>query len=425
MGSLRSLGRHVPAAAAAFLLLLLATVALPPAAGALTARFVVNGDAAYTRYLRVGAGDGGWSPFFVPGVVVWDGGSIVAGHRADPGFKFPEQTLALLPRVCESYVSSTAGASIADMLADAPADVDARYRATADLNVCVVLAGGGDFRHSATAADVYSGLRTYCAERRAAGFRVVVLTVLPSDEPLTFEASRLAYDAMIRDTWQEFADGLVDIGADPRIGDTGDNLDLQFYVDDGVHPNNTGNAVMASVAAPVLNGLPWLSASCEMRLRDAAGEWGGWYPYTASKSLTLAAGEGRHVVEAEYRLDGGVSVAVSDKIFVDTVRPTPVALHNVTVKRGRRAVLRYRVDDLAPCGPTATATVTVTTTRGRVLREFLRRDVPVGEAMSVAFTCRLPKGSYRYVVTARDTAGNAQIVAGAAALVVRAARPRQ
>jgi hypothetical protein len=181
---------------------------------------------------------------------------------------------------------------------------------------------------------------------------------------------------------------------------------------------------MASVAAPVLNGLPWLSASCEMRLRDAVGEWGEWYPYTASKSLSLVAGEGRHVVEAEYRLDGGTPVAVSDKIFVDTVRPTPVALRDVTVKRGRRAVLRYRVDDLAPCGPTATATVTVTTTRGQVLREFIRRNVPVGESLSIPFTCRLAKGSYRYVVTARDTAGNAQSVAGAAALIVRAVRPR-
>jgi hypothetical protein len=155
-----------------------------------------------------------------------------------------------------------------------------------------------------------------------------------------------------------------------------------------------------------------------MRLRDAAGEWSGWYAYSASKSLTLTAGEGPHLVEVEYRLDGGEPVAASDEIFVDTVRPVPVALRNVVVRRGRRATLRYRVTDRAPCGPTARAVVAVTTMHGRVLRKFVRR-VPVGRAMSIVFTCRLPRGSYRYVVSARDTAGNTQSVTGQARLTVR------
>ena len=419
MSRLPSLGRRILVATAALFLALLAATALSPAAGALTARFVVNYGDTYTRWLRVAAGDGGWSPFFSPGVAVWDGGSIVAGHGADPGFEFPTQTLALVPRVCKSYVSSTGGATITKMLVEAPTDVDARYRATADLDVCIVQAGGGDFRHGASAADVYRALRTYCAERRAAGFHVVVLTVLPSSDPVTFEAARLAFDAMLRDTWDDFADGLVDIAADDRIGDTGDNLDRKFFSLDALHLNNAGNAVMATVAAPVLNGLPWLSARCEMRLRDGAGEWGDWLPYAASKTVTLTAGDGPRVVAAEYRLDGGEPVAVADEIFVDTVPPIPVALRDVVVRRGRLATLRYRVEDPAPCGPTAMVTVAVTTPAGRVLQRFVRRQVLVGETLSVTFTCRLPKGSYRYVVAARDAAGNSQSVTGGARLTVR------
>ena len=88
----------------------------------------MNDGDTYTRRPRVTAGDGGWSPFFRPAVVVWDGGSIVAGHRADPGHDFPTQTLSLVPRVCQSYVSYTGGAKIADMLAEAPSEVDAHYR---------------------------------------------------------------------------------------------------------------------------------------------------------------------------------------------------------------------------------------------------------------------------------------------------------
>ena len=122
---------------------------------------------------------------------------------------------------------------------------------------------------------------------------------------MTFEATRLAYDALLRSSWGEFADGLVDIAADGRIGDTGDNLDRQFYQSDAVHLTNAGNAVMASVAAPVLNAQPWLSSRCEMRLRDGAGEWGDWLPYAGARTLTSPAGEGLHVVGVEYRLDGG------------------------------------------------------------------------------------------------------------------------
>ncbi len=406
---------------AAFAVLALAVFALAAASPAVAhaQRFVVNGGATYARGLRATVGDAGWSPFFRPGVVVWDGGSIVAGHGADRGYEFPVQTLAVVPKVCSSFVSSTSGARIADMLADAPVEVDARYDARADLNLCLLLAGGGDFRAGASAASVYAAVRMYCLERRAAGFRVIVLTVLPWDSSETFDAVRLAYHAMLRDHWTEFADGLADIAADPRIGEAGDELDRQFYRLDARHLNNAGNAVMAAATAPVVAAQPWVSGRCELRLRDLPGDWSAWRPYAAATTMQLGDYQGEHVVEAEYRLDGGASIATSDAIFVDTVQPVPRALRDVVVRRGRTAVLRYRVDDADPCGPTCTAIVSVTTARGRVLKTFVRRRVPVGEAGTIAFACTLSKGSYRYVVRARDAAGNPELVSGIARLTVR------
>ncbi len=409
--------RRRTAAVAALALAVVALTAASPAF-ALTPRFAVNGGAAYARGLRATVGDAGWSPFFRPGVVVWDGGSIIAGHGADRGYEFPVQTLAVVPRVCRSYVSYASGARIADMLAEAPAEVDARYDARADLNLCLLLAGGGDFRAGVSAAAEYAAVRTYCLERRAAGFRVVVLTVLPTDRSETFDVARLAYNAMVRDNWPEFADGLADIAADPRIGDSGDELDRQFYKADARHPNNAGNAVMAAVTAPVVAAQPWVSARCELRLRDLPGEWSAWRPYAAATTLQLGDYQGVHQVEAEYRLDGGVPVATSDAIFVDTVRPVSRGLRDVVVRRGRTAVLRYRVADADPCGPTATVVVNVTTARGGVVKTFFRR-VPVGAARTIAFTCTLPKGSYRYVVRARDAARNPELVAASARLTVR------
>lgn len=396
----------------------LAVAALASPAGALSARFVLNDGATYTRRLEVTAGDGGFTPFFRPAVVVWDGGSIIDGHGADPGSEFSTQTLAVLPHVCESYVSSTGGAKIADMLAEAPVEVDARYRANADLDLCVVLAGGGDFRLGLTAADVYQSLKTYCSARREAGFRVVVLSVLPRAAPGSFEASRIAYNAMLRDTWAEFADGFADIAADPRIGDAGDELDQQFYRPDALHLTNAGNAVMAGVAASALEEQPWLSSRCQVRFREAGGVWGDWRPYAAKSTLVLTEGDGLHVVQAQYRLAGGSPVEVADDIFLDTVRPTPLALRDVVVRRGRLIKLPFRVDDAVPRGPTCTVTVAVTSRSGRVVRRFVRRLVPIGRATSIRFT-GLGRGRYQYVVSARDAAGNQQSAPGRARLTVR------
>ena len=417
MGHVTQAGRVV--AALAVLLLAVACWAATPAAGALSARFTVSSQSGYVRGLHVTAGDAGRTPFFRPAVVVWDGGSIISGHGADPGYEFPVQTLAMVPRACDSYISSTGSAKIADMLAQAPTEVDARYYLYADLNVCLVQAGGGDFRQGLTAAVVYDALRTYCLARRAAGFRVLVLTVLPSNRPETFEASRLAFDAMLRGGWDEFADGLVDVAADHRIGDTGDEMDGQFYLEDQLHLTSAGNAVMASVAAPVLCEQPWTSAGCELRVRDAAGEWGAWRPWTAQTRLWLDDYQGEHVVEAEYRLDGGSPVTASSSVFVDTVKPVPSVLREVAVKRGKKATLRYQVDDAEPCGPTSTVAITVKTASGHVVRSLVRRRVPVNAPQSVVFTCNLAKGTYRWLVSARDTAGNPGSVVATGRLRVR------
>jgi hypothetical protein len=400
-------GVQLGVAVLAALVVVLAVLAAPaPDARALGQPFLVNGGDPYARGPHVTAGDAGWTPFFRPGVVVWDGGSIVAGHGADPGFEYPTQTLAVVPRAVESFISSTASAKIADMLADGPIEVDAHYQAGADLNVCVVLAGGGDFRKGASAASVLTALKAYCGQRRAAGFHVVVLSVLPSNRPLTFPAARFAFNTMLRDEWREFADGLADLAADPRIGDDGDELDGQFYLSDELHLTNAGNAVMAAVTAPVLGELPWVSRRCELRLRDAAGLWSEWRPWSARSSVWLADFQGEHVVEAEYRLDGGLPVATSDTVFLDTVPPKPRVLRDAVVRRGKRVALRYLLDDAQPCGPTGTATVQLKKTSGRQLRLWVRRQVPVGEPQALKFTCSLPRGAYRWVVRVRDAAGN-------------------
>ena len=246
-----------------------------------------------------------------------------------------------------------------------------------------------------------------------------MLTVLPRSDPSTFEAARAAYNQLVRDAWPQFADGLADIAADPRIGDALDNLDRQYYKADAIHPNDAGSAVMAAVTAPVINSLTWRSTTCEMRVRDEGSAWGEWQPYVAESTWQLPAGDGAKTVEAQYRDGDRSPVALSDSIQVDTVRPTTVALGDVVVRRGARATLDCQVTDPAPCGPTATVIVKITSSTGAAVKRLVRRGQPIGKRLAVTFTCRLSKGAYLYTVKARDTAGNPQSVAGSARLTVR------
>ena len=97
----------------------------------------------------------------------------------------------------------------------------------------------------------YEHFRRYCAERRAAGWTVIALTVLPRAQSTlvaTFEADRSTINADIRTHWREFADGLADVAADHRIGEFGDQLNKKYFRD-GVHLTARGNVIVTAIVA--------------------------------------------------------------------------------------------------------------------------------------------------------------------------------
>jgi subtilisin family serine protease len=60
----------------------------------------------------------------------------------------------------------------------------------------------------------------------------------------------------------------------------------------------------------------------EMRLRNAGEAWSAWEPFVEVKSWTLPAGDGRKVVEAQFRdAAGNVSAVATDEIVLDTTPP--------------------------------------------------------------------------------------------------------
>jgi lysophospholipase L1-like esterase len=379
--------------------------------------FDIDRGHAVTNDRLVTVGDGGQTPFFSRGVLVWEGGSIIAGASAIDHRELTSQTRALLDHTCRSYKSTSNNRMLANMITQAPRRVDPHYDQSADADICIVMAGGGDLAGGADPQAVLDGLRTYCAARHAAGFQVVVLTLLPRSVPAGFDEARSTYNAMLREQWPTFADGLADVTTDPRIGVDGANLDPVYYVDQ-VHPTSAGYAIMATAVAPILEGLAWHSGSCSVRFANARKAWTPWRRYAESASWVLAPGDGIKTVRARYRNADGAESTLSARIMLDTTPPVTHAVKTV-VRRGKLAALPYSVVDARPGSATAAATIVIKDATGMSVL-----TVPCGtrkvDAPHVArFRCLLPKGDYRYFVHATDAAGNAQSHVGSARLQVR------
>jgi len=391
-----------------------ATPAVPPV---LKGDFTIDSGAAITNDRRVTIGDGGDSPFFSQGVVVWEGGSIIRGGTATDGEELSRQARALLDHTCISYKSTSANRTLAEMIAQAPVRVDPHYDPLADADICVVMAGGGDLAYGGDPQAVLDALRAYCAARRAAGFEVVVLTLLPRSDPAGFDAARAVYNDMLRAQWPSFADGFADVAADPRIGADGANLDPVYFAD-SVHPTSAGYAIMAAAVAPALEGLAWRSNACRVRFSNTGVTWTSWRAYAESRTWVLSPGDGLKTVSASYRdFDRAVST-VGARIMLDTTPPVTRATKAVA-RRGRLASLPFTVVDAQPGSATAEVSIVVKdATRARVLTLSCgTRKVNVPQLAK--FTCLLPKGAYRYYVYATDAAGNRLSRVGSAGLKVR------
>ena len=103
--------------------------------------------------------------------------------------------------------------------------------------------------------------------------------------------------------------------------------------------------------------------------------------------------------------------------MLTTVGPR-CAAKNVTVKRGRTCKLYLRVYDALSAK--VTNRLVIQTKSGKLK---MRWSTGYRESSNgwryVKYSCRLPKGEYRIVVTGKDLAGNKASVVGRATLRVR------
>jgi C1A family cysteine protease len=105
---------------------------------------------------------------------------------------------------------------------------------------------------------------------------------------------------------------------------------------------------------------------------------------------------------------------------IDTRRPSAKAPHSATARRGAYATLKFKLVDPKPSYGSCLAVITVKTLSGhRKLTLMPKPWYKSGKLDSLRFRCKLPRGKYRFFVTAWDGAANSSAKAATNLLTVR------
>jgi len=181
-------------------------------------------------------------------------------------------------------------------------------------------------------------------------------------------------------------------------------------------------------AAPPANAAGWNNSAVTVTL-DATDNAGGLgvaathYEFgsgadTAYSAPFAISAEGSTTIHY-WSVDaaGNVEAAKTAAVRIDTHKPTSTAGKNLTVAKGKKVTLPFKISDPLPsCGKAA---VTITIKRGAgAVKTIQLTNVPTNVAQTYTCNVTLPKGSYKWTVKATDIAGNAGTVSAAKKLVV-------
>ncbi len=189
----------------------------------------------------------------VPIVAVCDGNSFTAGSGT--GTAYPVQLSEISDYV---VVNKGVGAQTTqNMASDADTDIDP-YAAIAHVRPVVVAweIRNDMYLNSISQAAAYANFKNYCLARKAAGFKVVAVTLAASFAGGTWnESARLAINTLMRnETPGTYWDALADVGADAAFQDY---TNLTYYAGDNAHHTGAAKAIIAALVKAAIDGLSW------------------------------------------------------------------------------------------------------------------------------------------------------------------------
>lgn len=188
--------------------------------------------------------------------VVFDGHSMISGTGSTLGKTLPVVMSQLFWTNDKVRVNpwnyGVAGQTLTQMESDAATQIDSLKSTKKD--ILVVWGGVNDFglELSTTKETIYSRLVTYCTNRKAAGWKVYVITMTPQSIAIysgrtNFETERQWFNNKIKTDLINSIDGVIDAGGNSTIGDAGDELDTNYYYTDKIHMVNSGYAIVAQL----------------------------------------------------------------------------------------------------------------------------------------------------------------------------------
>ena len=181
--------------------------------------------------------------------VMFEGDSITAGAAGTP-FGYTAQ--AAITPYPQGIITAISGSNIATLVSREAAD-NALLQPSPTRNIMTVLIGANDMGDAGGASAFVANVKSYCLTMRATGWKIVVLTVLPRTFS-GFNAWRNDVNSLIvADT--SFYDAIVRLDLDPVIGCDACAANTTYYNADGLHPNTTGENVIAADLVSVLQGV--------------------------------------------------------------------------------------------------------------------------------------------------------------------------
>ena len=146
------------------------------------------------------------------------------------------------------------------------------------------------------------------------------------------------------------------------------------------------------------------SGLSKMRFKNDSGTWSGWYPYSSSKSWTLASTNGTRRVYAQFKdTAGNISNAVSDTIFLDTRKPTAsmkVPYLSTDQTKNTKFRITWKGSDKSPASKIASYDVQKKV-HGRGWKRF-----KTNTTKKAAYFKGRPGKNYYFRVRSKDRAGN-------------------
>lgn len=176
--------------------------------------------------------------------VVFAGTSITGGNGSTYDVGFPFKSVRASTKKPQGRRYWQGGASIST-IAGFTVDTNLVVGST---NILVVEAGAND---CCTQPTFVTALKAYVAARRAAGWKVIVATILPRSDVSNFNTFRNGVNTTIKSD-SSWYDGLADIASDSNMGPDGASDNTTYYAD-GVHPTALGYTTLAAYYTTAIN----------------------------------------------------------------------------------------------------------------------------------------------------------------------------